>query len=172
MKVLITGACAVSARSVLRSLRMSKVFGDCEFIGWDTCSLLYGVYAKAFDRLYKVPPVSAPDYERVAREIIAKEKIDAAIFVPEVEVVYWSNRDLGVPCLLPPPKFASLAISKECVFNALKETSLVPKHFSATSAAIQAEDFSNPLGYPVWIRDGGAGTASAKAPCCSRLDHF
>lgn len=162
MKILITGACAVSARSVLRSLRMSKIFSDCEFIGWDTCSLLYGVYAKAFDRLYKVPPVSALDYERVAREIITKEKIDAAILVPEVEVVYWSSRDLGVPCLLPPPKFASLAISKERVFNALKETSLVPKHFSATSAAIQADDFSNQLGYPVWIRDGGVGTASAK----------
>ncbi|MBO4620694.1 MAG: hypothetical protein J5654_11370 [Victivallales bacterium] len=162
MKILITGACAVSARSVLRSLKMSKVFGDCEFIGWDACTLLYGVYAKAFDRLYKVPPVSSPEYERIAREIIAKEKFDAAILVPEVEVVFWSRRDLGVPCLLPPPKFAQLAISKERVFAALQATDLVPKHFSAAAAAIQSEGFENPLGYPVWIRDGGAGTASAK----------
>jgi len=162
MKVLITGACAVSARSVLRSLKMSKIFGDCEFIGWDACSLLYGVYAKAFDRLYKVPPVSDPSYEQVAREIITKEKIDAAILVPEVEVVYWCTRNLGVPCLLPPPKFAQLAISKERVFEALKDTDLVPKHFSATVENIKADNFVNPLGYPVWIRDGGAGTASAK----------
>lgn len=51
MKILITGACAVSARSVLRSLKMSKFFKDAEFIGWDMCNLLYGVYAGAFDEL-------------------------------------------------------------------------------------------------------------------------
>ena len=162
MKILITGACAVSARSVLRSLKISKIFGDCEFIGWDTCTLLYGVYAKAFDKLYKVPHVSDPTYETVARDIIAKEKIDAAIIVPEVEVVFWTERNIGIPCLLPPPKFAHLAISKEKVFEALKGTTLVPKHFSASVSEIKADGFENPLGYPVWIRDGGAGTASAK----------
>lgn len=162
MKILITGACAVSARSVLRSLRMSKLFKDCEFIGWDTCTLLYGVYAGSFDKLYKVPAVSDPSYESVAREIIAKEKIEAAIIVPEVEVVYWTDHDFGIPCLLPPPKFAKLAICKELVFEALKDTSLVPKHFSADADEIRKDGFVNPLGYPVWIRDGGAGTASAK----------
>ncbi len=162
MKILITGACAVSARSVLRSLKMSKIFGNCEFIGWDTCTLLYGVYAGAFDKLYKVPPVSDSSYEQIARKIIATEKPDAAIIVPEVEVVYWTEHSLGIPCLLPPPKFAHLAISKEKVFEALKDTPLVPRHFSATVAEIKNDSFTNPLGYPVWIRDGGAGTASAK----------
>lgn len=36
MKVIITGACAVSARSVLRSLKMSPLFESTEFVGWDT----------------------------------------------------------------------------------------------------------------------------------------
>ena len=162
MKTLITGACAVSARSVLRSLKMSRIFGDCEFIGWDTCSLLYGVYARAFDKLYKVPPVSDSSYEQVTRDILAREKPDAAIIVPEVEVVYWTEHDIGIPCLLPPPKFANLAICKEKVFEALKDTRLVPKHFSVSATEIKKDGFINSLGYPVWIRDGGAGTASAK----------
>lgn len=162
MKILITGACAVSARSVLRSLKMSKIFGDSEFIGWDACTLLYGVYAGAFNRLYKVPNVSSPDYEKVTREVLEKERPDAVIFVPEVEVVYWSQREIGIPCLLPPPGFSQLAISKERVFEALKETDLVPKHFSATASSIKQDGFVNSLGFPVWIRDGGAGTASAK----------
>ena len=54
MKILITGACAVSARSVLRSLKMSGKFGGSEFVGWDMCNLLYGVYEGVFDRIYKV----------------------------------------------------------------------------------------------------------------------
>lgn len=162
MKILITGACAVSARSVLRSLKQSSIFRDAEFIGWDMCVLLYGVYAKAFDKLYKVPAVSDPTYEKVAKEIIAKENIDAAIIVPEVEVLFWSNRNLGIPCLLPPPCFSQLAISKERLFDALKETNLVPKHYIASAVALMDSNFENPLGFPVWIRDGAAGTASAK----------
>lgn len=55
MKILITGACAVSARSVLRSLKLSPLFSDSEFIGWDMCNLLYGVYSGEFDRMYRVP---------------------------------------------------------------------------------------------------------------------
>ena len=58
MKVIITGACAVSARSVLRSLKMSPLFESTEFVGWDMCNLLYGVYEGIFDRIYKVPAVS------------------------------------------------------------------------------------------------------------------
>lgn len=162
MKVLITGACAVSGRSVLRSLKMSPIFSDAEFIGWDMCTLLYGVYAKAFDRIYKVPAAKDKDYEKVVRKIIADEKPDVAIIVPEVEVVYWSQHELGIPCLLPPPRFAELAISKERLFDALKDTDLVPKHYSVLASEFNNPSFKNPLGYPVWIRDGSAGTASAK----------
>ena len=162
MKILITGACAVSARSVLRSLKMSPIFSSAEFIGWDMCTLLYGVYAGAFDRLYKVPAVSDPNYEEVTRSIIAKEQFDAAIIVPEVEVLFWSQHKLGIPCLLPPPLFSSLAISKERLFEALKETDYIPKHYSVSASKILDPDFHNYLGFPVWIRDGSAGTASAK----------
>ena len=162
MKILITGACAVSARSVQRSLKMSPFFKDAEFIGWDMCNLLYGLYAGVFDRMYKVPAVNDPSYESVARKILDEEKPDLAVLVPEVEVLYWSGKDLGVPCLLPPPAFSSLAISKERLFDALEGSGLVPMHRSFSSKEIASEGFENPFGFPVWIRDGAAGTASAK----------
>ena len=162
MKILITGGCAVSARSVLRSLKLSSIFRDAEFIGWDMCNLLYGVYAGEFDKLYKVPPVSSPDYRRVAQAILDKEKPDAVIVVPEVEVLYWSQNPFNVPHIVPPAKFAELVISKERLFDALADTGLVPEYMNIPSSEIMNPDFHNRLGYPVWIRDGAAGTASAK----------
>lgn len=162
MKIIITGACAVSARSVLRSLKMSELFRDAEFIGWDMCSLLYGVYAGEFDRIYKVPAVSASNYRQVVQKILDNEKPDAVIVVPEVEVLYWSKNPFEVPHIVPPGKFAELVISKERLFDALADTGLVPKYCNIHSSEILKNDFENPLGYPVWIRDGAAGTASAK----------
>ena len=162
MKILITGACAVSARSVLRSLKMSEWFKDSEFIGWDMCSLLYGVYAGEFDKIYKVPAVNDATYRMVAQNILDKEKPDAVIVVPEVEVLYWSKNPFDIPHIVPPSKFSELVISKERLFDALSGTGLVPEYRNISSDTIMQEDFNNPLGYPVWIRDGAAGTASAK----------
>lgn len=162
MKILITGACAVSARSVLRSLKMSRIFANAEFIGWDMCGLLYGVYAGIFDRIYKVPAVSDSQYRAVAEKVLQSEKPDAVIVVPEVEVLYWSKNPFNVPYIVPPKDFAELVISKERLFEALKDTRLIPRHLSVSSDEIESTNFKNPLGFPVWIRDGAAGTASAK----------
>ena len=162
MKILITGACAVTARTILRGLKMSPEFKNAEFIGWDMCGLLYGVYSKAFDKMYKVPGVNDPAYEEIVRKILADERPDATIIVPEVEVRYWANHELGVPCLLPPGKFADIAVCKDKLFAALRDTDLVPSHLNASAGEIKSQDFNNTLGFPVWIRDGAAGTASAR----------
>lgn len=162
MKILITGACAVSARSVLRSLKMSEIFKDADFIGWDICSILYGVYAGEFDKIYKVPAAGHKEYRNVVQNILDKEKPDAVIVVPEIEVLYWSKNPFDVPHIVPPSKFAELVISKERLFDALSGTGLVPIYRNIISSKILKPDFDNPLGYPVWIRDGAAGTASAK----------
>lgn len=162
MKILITGACAVSARSVLRSLKMSELFQNSEFIGWDICSLLYGVYAGEFDKIYKVPSAGTTNYREVAQKVLDEEKPDAVIVVPEVEVLYWSKHPFNIPHIVPPANFAEIVISKERLFDALAGTGLVPEYCNISSAQIMMHDFKNPLGYPVWIRDGAAGTASAK----------
>lgn len=162
MKILITGACAVSARSVLRSLKMSSFFKDAEFIGWDMCSLLYGVYSEEFDRMYEVPAVTSPHYRKIANKIIQEENPDVAIIVPEVEVLYWSKHPFNVPHIVPPTDFAEIAISKERLFDLLKDSDLIPKSQTFESSILMSEGFESPFGYPVWIRDGSAGTASAK----------
>lgn len=162
MKILITGACAVSGRSVLRSLKMSDKFKDAEFIGWDMCGLLYGVYAGEFDKMYKVPAVSDPTYREIAESIINAEKPDAVIVVPEVEVLHWSKEPFDTSHIVPPAKFSEIVISKERLFEALKNTDLIPKSINADSHDILRDNYDCPLGYPVWIRDGAAGTASAK----------
>lgn len=168
MKILITGACAVSARSVLRSLKLSPLFSDSEFIGWDMCNLLYGVYSGEFDRMYRVPAVNEPAYPSVAASILEQERPDGVIVVPEVEVLYWSEHPFRVPHIVPPPRFCDVVISKERLFAALECTGLVPRSMTALAADIASSTFVNPLGFPVWIRDGAAGTASAKGALMAR----
>ena len=162
MKILITGACAVSARSVVRSLRISEKFKDAEFIGWDMATTLYGLYEGLFDRIYKVPAVSAHNYREIINVILEKEQPDAVIVVPEIEVLYWAEHPFDVPCLLPPADFCRLAISKKEVFRVLGPHNLVPKSFQVLKTDIMRDDYKSPLDYPVWIRDASAGTASGK----------
>ena len=55
-KILVTGACGVTSRSVVRSLMSSPIFGGrCEFVGTDVCHLEYGIYEGLYDKVYKVP---------------------------------------------------------------------------------------------------------------------
>lgn len=162
MKIIITGACAVSARNVLRSLRLSKLFKNATFIGWDMCSILYGVYSKDFDRLYKVPAVSASNYRDVVNSILKKEKPDAVLVLPEVEVLYWAKNPFEVRYLVPDAAFCELAISKRKLFNLLQETGLVPTSVNLSREDAFNENYQMPLTYPMWIRDASAGTASGK----------
>ena len=162
MKIIITGACAVSARNVLRSLKMSEKFRNATFIGCDMCSILYGVYSGDFDRLYKVPAASSPHYRDAMESIIAKEKPDAVMVIPEVEVLYWSEHPFDVPFMVPDAKFCEVAISKRKLFDLLKDTGLVPESVDVERSEAFKDDFKVPLEYPMWIRDASAGTASGK----------
>lgn len=162
MKIIITGACAVSARNVLRSLKMSEKFKDAEFIGWDMCSILYEVYAKDFDRLYKVPGVNDSRYTEVVQGILDKEKPDAVMVLPEVEVLYWAKHPFDVPHMTPSAEFCELAISKRKLFNLLKGTGLVPVSEDLSREDAFDDNYKLPLEFPMWVRDASAGTASGK----------
>lgn len=162
MKIIITGACAVSARNVLRSLKMSEKFKNATFIGWDMCSILYGVYSKEFERLYRVPAVSDPSYKDVVTEVLAIEKPDAVMVIPEVEVLYWAENPFDVPHLVPPAAFCELAISKRKLFKLLEGTNLVPLSADVGREEAFDDKYQMPIEYPVWVRDASAGTASGK----------
>lgn len=162
MKILITGACAVSARNVLRSLKMSEKFKDATFVGWDMCSILYGVYSKDFEKLYKVPGVTDPKYREVVNDILKKEQPDAVMVIPEVEVLYWAKNSFDVPYLVPDASFCELAISKRKLFKLLGNTGLVPVSADISRVEAYEEDHKMPIDYPMWVRDASAGTASGK----------
>lgn len=52
--------------------------------------------------------------------IIENEKIDAAIIVPEVEVVFWSKSKFKVPYLVPDSRFVMLQLVRKDFLNFLK----------------------------------------------------
>lgn len=162
MKIVVTGACAVSARNVLRSLKMSDKFKDATFIGWDMCSILYGVYSKDFDRIYKVPGVNDPRYRDVIQDILNKERPHAVMVLPEVEVLYWARNPFDVPHMTPSPEFCELAISKKKLFNLLKDTQLIPISEDLSRENAFDNNYKLPLEFPMWVRDASAGTASGK----------
>ena len=162
MKIVITGACAVSSRNVLRSLKMSEKFKNATFIGWDMCSILYGVYSHNFDRMYKVPGVNDPKYREVIQKILDDEKPDAVMVLPEVEVLYWSKHPFDIHHLVPSPEFCELAISKRKLFNILKGTGLAPLSEDLSRDAAFDINYKFHLEFPMWVRDASAGTASGK----------
>ena len=158
----------MSARNVLRSLKMSEVFKDATFIGCDMCSILYGAYSGDFERLYKVPAVTSSRYRDAMESIIAKENPDAVMVIPEVEVLYWARHPFDVPHMVPDADFCEIAISKRKLFALLKDTGLVPKSFDVKKDDVFNGVFDVPLSYPMWIRDASAGTASGKGSFMAR----
>jgi hypothetical protein len=167
--ILITGACGVTSRTVVRALMNSSLYGNVRFIGTDICENPFGLYEGLYDRVYRVPALSEADmYERIIAEICAKEKIDAAIVIPEPEVLFWSERKMPVRSLLPPPKFSRLAISKKSLYEALGDTELVPKHAFVNREQIIAGDYGFDKWQALWLRDFSSGSTSGKGAICIR----
>lgn len=160
-KILVTGACGVTSRSVVRSLNKSKYFKDnCEFIGTDVCYNLYGVFEGLYKEVYKVPAFNEQDYRQEIQAIIDKHKIEYAIIIPEPEALYWSENPFNVKFLRIPPKFGKAVLSKLNLYNNLKETNLVPKFQIVNKAEILKSEENVKLSYPMWIRDYSEGTTS------------
>ena len=160
MNVLITGACGVTPRAIARSLRMSDAFGDARLVGVDRGGNWYGFYEGLYNRVYRVSTPADPGYEELVVEICAKEAIDAAIVAPEAEVRFWSGRDFPVPALLPPPGFVEIAISKRKLYDALRETGLVPRYSIVTRDDLLARRGLELDGDPVWLRDYSDASSS------------
>ncbi len=162
MNVLITGACGVTPRAIARSLRLSSAFAGARLVGADRGGNWYGFYEGLYDRVYRVSQPGDPGYEELIAEICRDEGIEVAIVGPEAEVGYWSGREFPVPALLPPRGLVEVAISKGKLYDALRETGLVPR-FSIVSREELLERTGLELdGSPVWLRDHSEATSSAK----------
>lgn len=162
-RILVSGACGVTSRSMIRSLRQSARYRDVEIIGTDVCDNLYGVHESLCARLYRVPRFNDPSYPNAMRAIVQAERVEAALLVPEPEVLFWAENDLGTRTLLPPVRFARVAIDKGSVYGALGPLGLVPDFVVLPRAQITDARLGPLLAHgPLWMRDHAAGSTSGR----------
>jgi carbamoyl-phosphate synthase large subunit len=168
MRILLTGACGVTSRAIARSLRMSTKFPGLVLIGTDICDNPYGLYEGLYDRIYRAPRVDETGYDEWMKDVCSREGIEAAIVVPELEVLYWSAADFPVRVALPPAQFCRIAVSKGRLYRALEGANLVPgfRIVARTELADAAE--STLPEFPCWIRDFSEGTSSGKGSLLAR----
>ena len=161
MRILITGACGVTSRAVARSLRLSAKFPELHLIGTDICDNPYGLFEGLYDKIYRLSHVNEPGYQASMENLCKAERIDAAIVIPELEVLYWSTAGFPVPALLPPPGFSRIAVSKRRLYETLEGRNLVP-HYAIRSREELLRDGATPEIVPCWIRDFSEGNSSGK----------
>lgn len=162
-KVLVTGACGVTSRSVVRSLNKSEVFSNqCEFIGTDVCYNEYGIYEGLYSKVYKVPYFGDPDYRSIMQRIIDENQIKYAILIPEPEVLYWSEHPFNVKFLRIPPLFSKKVLSKKSLYDTLCEKEYIPRYQIISREDMLKAKENVKLSYPLWIRDFAEGTTSGK----------
>jgi carbamoyl-phosphate synthase large subunit len=168
MRVLITGACGVTSRAVARSLRLSRAFPELYLLGTDICENPYGLYEGLLDRIYRAPRVSEPGYRAWMEDLCRTEGVDAAIVIPELEVLYWSAGGFPVPVVLPPAEFCRIAVSKKRLYETLAGEGLVPRFRICSRAELLDGATGDHPGFPCWIRDFSEGTSSGKGALLAR----
>lgn len=163
MNILISGACGVTSRAVIRSLKLSPEFRNAVFIGTDICENVYGLHEGLCKRIYRVPHCrDAENYTKIMARICREEKIEAAIVIPELEVMFWAANRMPAPALLPPLEFCRAVISKKVLYERLANTNLVPRFGIFDRRAILDQKLGEFTKYPFWIRDFAEGCTSGK----------
>lgn len=162
LKILVTGACGVTSRSVVRSLKLSAHFGNSRFIGTDVCDNLYGIVEGLYDVLYRVPRSTDAGYTDAINAVAERENADLAIVIPELEVLHWTRHEMRVPCLLPPQSFCRTAGSKASLYRMLEQSGAVPRFEIVDRSALMAWEYVPSSGWPCWIRDHGVGSTSGR----------
>jgi len=161
-RILITGACGVTSRSVLRALKKSSCFKNSKFIGSDICEDTFGLYEGLYHKIYKVPHSLSKNYIEIMERIILEEKIDAAIVIPELEVIKWAAYIFPTKYVVPPLNFSKCVINKASLYRILNNSGLVPK-FEILSREEILNGYLGKFNYfPLWIRDYSEGSTSGK----------
>ena len=160
LNILVTGACGVTPRAIARSLRTSHAFADATLVGADRGGNWYGFYEGLYDRVYRVSQPGDPGYAELVADICERESIDVALVAPEAEVRFWSGREFPVPTLLPPAGLVEIAISKGKLYDALRETGLVPRYRIVSREELLERRGLDLDGGPVWLRDYSDASSS------------
>lgn len=158
MKILVTGACGVTSRSVTRGLRR-----DCstplEIVGAGIFENQYALYEGIYDKTAVLPTCTSSHYSDRLKQLLATEKFDAALVIPEREVEVWAKEKFDVPHLIPHSKFILNVSDKKKLNLLLKETKNISKSVflnrNNLHEIMDAWDY-----YPCWIRPVYFGVTS------------
>lgn len=166
-RILVTGACGVTSRTVVRALRRSSHFSRASLIGIDICDNTFAIYEGLYERIYRVPTLRHVEHYMEQLSLICKrEVIDAAVVIPEPEVLFWAENKMPVPALLPPVRFSRAAISKASLYKHLSNTGLVPKFELLERHQIRRGDYGSLDSLPLWLRDFSVGSTSGRGAFC------
>lgn len=163
--VLVTGACGVTSRSVVRALRQDNdQLQELLLVGTDTGHNPYGFHERLCDSYYKVPHADDSRYWSSIHRICESGDLKAALVVPEVELIRWvSDNQAQLDALLPGQTFALTAGSKACLYEALEGTGLVPEFRNIPSMNQDFEAATYDFPFPAWLRPHEIGASSGRA---------
>lgn len=179
-KILVTGVGGPTPRSFVRAIKLyDNSKSTYEFIGVDANPLAYGLYDKAlFSKSFVVPKANEENYWKAINEIITKEGIDAAIILPEVEVLEWAKNQhklhKDIKMHLPEHKLAISLVNKHTLHEGLKDTAYIPKFFKIDPAHYSYQSISSAVGETFWVRstEGSSGLGSLKIESHEMLDQW
>ncbi len=164
--ILMNGVGGPTPRSFAIALKKYSRYARCRLIATDCNKFAMGLYQDhLFSNSFLVPRATSPEYWPAMEELIAREGIDFAVVLPEVEALEWSRRaESGVlpcPSLVPDYRIASQLVDKAVMTKHLEASGLVPKSFSFHRDELgKKEAFALP--FPFWIRssEGSSGLGS------------
>jgi carbamoyl-phosphate synthase large subunit len=169
--ILITGVGGPTPRSFVRAVKLRENSSPkrFRFVGIDCNPLAYGLYDNSlFDKSYVVPRSNSDQYWTVINELIRKENIDAAIVLPEEEVLEWTKnrKRLEYPVLthLPDHRVAQTLVNKHQMHEQLAGSSLIPKFIKINPLSYNHDLIIEEIGETFWIRstEGSSGLGSLK----------
>ena len=158
IKILITGACAVTARSIARGLKIDNP-NEIYLIGIDIFENNFAVFENVYDEFYKVPKFADILYPHKIKEIIKKRKIDVALIVPEKEVKIWSKLKFNIKYLVPSSKFINCVADKFDLYSNLSKTKFIPKSIFIKKHELDKIEYNN-IKFPAWVRPCHFGVTS------------
>ncbi|HRP31146.1 MAG TPA: hypothetical protein PKV73_04625 [Agriterribacter sp.] len=170
-RILITGVGGPTPRAFVRAV---KYFGgeykdSFEFIGVDSNPLAYGLYDKSlFCQTFVVPKAGDSRYWEVINGVIEKFAIDAAIILPEAEVLEWSKnhkritRDIKLH--LPDYRLATELVNKYKLHDQLAGKEYIPSYMRLDPVNYVYENVVKKLGHVFWVRgtEGSSGLGALK----------
>lgn len=169
MKILITGVGGPTSRSFAIALKKYSFYKRFELFGTDINPLAKGLYQnELFNKTFVIPSASSPDYWNVIETIIKDNNIDAAVILPELEVMEWSRRKENgtLPCkaLIPDYSMAELLVDKSKMTEILKDLDIVPPSVTFSRDIQNFDEVFQVLKENFWVRstNGTSGLGSLK----------